>query len=740
MPDKYDEMLLLGYIEGDLTPEDHEKAEALLHSDPALAQLMQGLAVDREAVRALPREAPTRPLVDGVTQQLERAMLLDPTRDAGAANAKAAGGDAGRGGLRYVAYGGLAAAVVLLVGLGVTTLVSSGLLRDANRMIALNDTPSEKGGGTDVTSTPHKSETGHIARRLKDSSKGDISTEDTALVMGDSDRANALENKEFDPARLSATATRERLASAGSGKENIDSFSEAAGPAIFERADAEAEGSVADLAIADRSAAGPGHTSSVSSVPASESEFAAAASGGSPFGEDGGMDERAETSRDATARNAGRGGFSASTGADQADGGDAAPRELVAQFRAARFADLQQAPVQIQVSTDDVGLTQQDLVEWAKLQNAEVVLLTHARAGVGNEYRRDVVGGEGGGAGWKWVGGMPGRTLDPSDAALDEVGDAARSTPPTPPSSPSATSLPSDAAADGPPEAAHAPSAREPEDAPSHRPVKGPLARPMSADQPAQDKQDDATLGRVPAGSRGQAVVLALDPDQVEGLVVHLNALRAQRQVARVEPAEAGSLEQFAASPMFSSGLPSEHSDDDRRERQAVLDSATGTAGRLADDVNAGLHAVTAKSSRPGEHPPTRDAVSPANGPVADLAGSRGTDVAKEQSGEVAGDLAEFDWAGLLSTHLPKRFTPEITPGTQPSPDAVEETRKEGLGASSNAPSSPPREQVLLPVWIQDRSIDEPRTDASLESTASSPEAPSPEPSSGPVDGPPAAE
>lgn len=76
MIDRYDENLLLGYIEGTLSPDDRAALEAMLQRDPQLDTLLRQIMADRQALRQLPQETPGEDLVQAAMQQIERRMLL----------------------------------------------------------------------------------------------------------------------------------------------------------------------------------------------------------------------------------------------------------------------------------------------------------------------------------------------------------------------------------------------------------------------------------------------------------------------------------------------------------------------------------------------------------------------------------------------------------------------------------------------------------------------------------------
>jgi hypothetical protein len=77
MLDKYDHNLLLGYVEGELTPAEQARVEAMLAGDERLATLLRSMVADREALRTLTPEAVPGDLMEAVNLRLERQMLLD---------------------------------------------------------------------------------------------------------------------------------------------------------------------------------------------------------------------------------------------------------------------------------------------------------------------------------------------------------------------------------------------------------------------------------------------------------------------------------------------------------------------------------------------------------------------------------------------------------------------------------------------------------------------------------------
>ena len=75
MADRYDEELFLGYIEGDLTPEQTREFEKQLVDDARLRNLVAQLVIDRHRLRNLPKEDAPPNLMDAVNQHLERTMI-----------------------------------------------------------------------------------------------------------------------------------------------------------------------------------------------------------------------------------------------------------------------------------------------------------------------------------------------------------------------------------------------------------------------------------------------------------------------------------------------------------------------------------------------------------------------------------------------------------------------------------------------------------------------------------------
>jgi len=81
MDPRHDPDLILGHLEGDLSPEDAAKVQALREADPDFAALLDGMADDRSQLRTAPAAEPPAGLVDVALADLERSMLLDDADD-----------------------------------------------------------------------------------------------------------------------------------------------------------------------------------------------------------------------------------------------------------------------------------------------------------------------------------------------------------------------------------------------------------------------------------------------------------------------------------------------------------------------------------------------------------------------------------------------------------------------------------------------------------------------------------
>ncbi len=119
MLDKYDHNLLLGYVEGELSPGEQARVEAMLADDERLAGLLRSMIADRQTLRELPRESAPASLMEAVNLRLERRMLLDepvPIEEAVRTHKTFRLH-------RALIYSGLAAMVLISAGVVVQTLV-----------------------------------------------------------------------------------------------------------------------------------------------------------------------------------------------------------------------------------------------------------------------------------------------------------------------------------------------------------------------------------------------------------------------------------------------------------------------------------------------------------------------------------------------------------------------------------------------------------------------------------------
>ena len=77
----YDENLLLGYVENELSDSDRATVERWMRDDPRLASLLKAMSNDRQAVRDFPEPAAPPWLMDDVDRGLERTMLIEAPVD-----------------------------------------------------------------------------------------------------------------------------------------------------------------------------------------------------------------------------------------------------------------------------------------------------------------------------------------------------------------------------------------------------------------------------------------------------------------------------------------------------------------------------------------------------------------------------------------------------------------------------------------------------------------------------------
>lgn len=133
MNERYDQDKLLGYIEGELPEEERAAFERQLAEDERLHRLIEKLRADREALRDLPTAEPPRDLLEDATFQLERQMLLGEPVEQPAAAPLGGGLKRHMNWSQMLAYGGLAAAVVICAGVMFIALSENNLLQQSQQ-------------------------------------------------------------------------------------------------------------------------------------------------------------------------------------------------------------------------------------------------------------------------------------------------------------------------------------------------------------------------------------------------------------------------------------------------------------------------------------------------------------------------------------------------------------------------------------------------------------------------------
>ena len=77
MANRYDETVLLAYVEGELTDAQRQTVDQWIAADPRLGKLLSAMQADREALLATPEPEAPAWLMDDIDSDLERSMLLD---------------------------------------------------------------------------------------------------------------------------------------------------------------------------------------------------------------------------------------------------------------------------------------------------------------------------------------------------------------------------------------------------------------------------------------------------------------------------------------------------------------------------------------------------------------------------------------------------------------------------------------------------------------------------------------
>ena len=118
--DMYDDNLILGYVEDELTTEEKAAFQEALNTDPRLASLVKSMMQDRQMLMALDQVTAPMELGDYVSSQLERQMLLGPLpqrRKATPTNHSTPQSRSHSRMMRIWSYGSLAAMFLIVVGL-----------------------------------------------------------------------------------------------------------------------------------------------------------------------------------------------------------------------------------------------------------------------------------------------------------------------------------------------------------------------------------------------------------------------------------------------------------------------------------------------------------------------------------------------------------------------------------------------------------------------------------------------
>lgn len=126
MAERYDEQMILGYIEGDLKPELQVQFERLLTQDARLRNLVGQLLLDRQNLRQVPTEQSPPQIMERIEQQLERRMLLDTGSAERIGHIHPAKTSSHLG--RWLAYSGVAALLAISVTVFYATLNDALLL------------------------------------------------------------------------------------------------------------------------------------------------------------------------------------------------------------------------------------------------------------------------------------------------------------------------------------------------------------------------------------------------------------------------------------------------------------------------------------------------------------------------------------------------------------------------------------------------------------------------------------
>lgn len=182
MLDRYDQDLLLDYLEDELDEGRRAQLDAMLAEDPHLAALLSEMAKDRAALRSMPQAEAPGDLVHDVTRAMERRMLLDDTvEDAGPIPLSRGRGVAAEA-TRSISWG----RVIGLTGLAASVALVAGIL------VITFDDPLERTAHELADNTPAQAEEA-IAESATTDEASDIAASLEALAALDKpDRTNEL--------------------------------------------------------------------------------------------------------------------------------------------------------------------------------------------------------------------------------------------------------------------------------------------------------------------------------------------------------------------------------------------------------------------------------------------------------------------------------------------------------------------------------------------------------------------
>lgn len=150
MVERYDENVLLAFVEGELTPDQQRLIEQWTAADPRLARLLNAMVADRQILRSVPEPEAPAWLLEDIDADLERSMLLDD----GPLHAQA---DQGRQRQAINRMGlGLAVAAMVLIAGGIVIYSIVALETQQRHMpsVARNDADSNQPSPTVARSDP----------------------------------------------------------------------------------------------------------------------------------------------------------------------------------------------------------------------------------------------------------------------------------------------------------------------------------------------------------------------------------------------------------------------------------------------------------------------------------------------------------------------------------------------------------------------------------------------------------